>query len=149
MKFISLIFFVAAMTGTWMASHAKRAVPESVHTGIQDDLKRIIGDLLQKNAPDAKNLVFERFYTQTNSPAKVTAYFSYAFDDKTEEGAPTRTQIAGSAILNKTGETPEESTWSLDELKLLDSAVDFNEPLQITATAQPTPAAAPTPPTHK
>ena len=149
MKFISLIFFVAAMTGTWLASHAKSAVPESVHTGIQNDLKDIIGDLLRKNAPDSKNLKFERFYTSTDSPTRVTAYFSYAFDDRTADGELARTSIAGSATLNKTGETAAESTWSLDELKLLDSAVDFSEPLQITAAAAP-PAAAPTPATkHK
>ena len=139
MKFISLIFFVAAMTGTWMASHAKRAVPESVHVGIQDDLQRIIGELLQKNAPQAKNLKFERFYTETNSASKVTAFFRYGFDDAAEGGETTRTTIAGSAILNKTGETADNSTWSLDELKLSDSEVDFAEPLHVTATLPATP----------
>lgn len=133
MKFISLIFFALATTGTWMATHAKRAVEQSVHIGIQNDLKRIITEYVKGKLPDSKNLVFEKFYTKTINAGQVVAFFNYAFEDKTEDGEPARVEIEGSATLNKIEETAEASTWNLDQLKILNNKVDFTEPIQITA----------------
>ena len=133
MKFISLIFFALATSGTWMATHAKRAVEESVHVGIQNDLKRIITEYVQSKLPQSKNLVFDKFYTKTINKGQVIAFFNYAFEDKTDDGEPARVEIEGSATLNKVEETAEASTWNLDQLKILNNKVDFSEPIQITA----------------
>jgi hypothetical protein len=133
MKIVSVIFFALALTGTWMAAHAKKPVSESVHVGIQNDLKRIISEYVQKNLPESKNLRFEKFWTETVKKDQVKAYFLYSFVDTTEDGEPAEVEINGSAILNKIEETAENSTWSFDELQILDNKVSFNEPIQITA----------------
>lgn len=135
MKIVSVVFFALALVGTWYLAHAGKPVAESVHVGIQNDLKRIITEYVQKNLPESKNLHFTKFWTETLSPSKVKAFFLYSFEDTTEEGEPAEVEIDGSAILNKIDETPEASTWSFDELQILDTKVSFNEPIQITSRA--------------
>ncbi|MBX3020207.1 MAG: hypothetical protein KF799_00900 [Bdellovibrionales bacterium] len=135
MKIVSVIFFALALTGTWFLAHANKPVAESVHIGIQNDLKRIITEYVQKNLPESKNLRFTKFWTETLKNDKVKAYFLYSFEDTTEEGEPAEVEIDGSAILNKVDETAENSTWSFDELQILDTKVRFNEPIQINARA--------------
>jgi hypothetical protein len=121
------------LSGTWMMVHAQRPISESVHAGIQSDLKRVISEYVQKNLPQSKNLRFEKFWTETVSKTQVKAYFAYTFEDSTEEGQPAEVEIEGSAVLNKVEETADSSTWSFDELKILDNQVNFTEPIQITA----------------
>ena len=133
MKIISVLVFAAALIGTWSLVHGPRLVAQSVHIGIQNDLKNIISDYVQKNLPESKNLRFEKFWTETVSKSKVKAYFVYSFDDTTENGEPATVEIEGSAILNKIDETPETVTWSFDELQILDNKVMFSEPIKITA----------------
>ncbi|NJL25780.1 MAG: hypothetical protein HC902_11795 [Calothrix sp. SM1_5_4] len=133
MKIVSVVFFAFALVGTWMIAHAKRPVTESVHIGIQNDLQRIIAEYVQKNLPESKNFRFQKFWTETVNKNKVKAYFVYSFEDKTEEGEPAEVEIEGSAMLNKIEETPETSTWSFDELQILDNKVNFTEPIHITA----------------
>lgn len=135
MKIVSVLFFALALTGTWMLAHANKPVADSVHVGIQNDLKRIITEYVQKNLPESKNLRFTKFWTETLNKGKVKAYFVYSFEDSTEEGEPAEVEIDGSAILNKVDETAESSTWSFDELQILDTKVSFNEPIQITSRA--------------
>lgn len=133
MKIVSVIFFAVALTGTWMMAHATKAVPESVHIGIQNDLKRVISEYIQKNLPQSKNLRFDKFWTETVKKDRVKAYFTYSFDDTTDEGEPAEVEIEGSATLNKVEETADTSTWSFDELQISDNKVNFTEPIKITA----------------
>jgi hypothetical protein len=133
MKIVSVIFFALALSGTWMAAHAKRQISQSVHVGIQNDLKRIITEYVQKNLPQSKNLRFEKFWTETVKKNQVKALFAYSFEDVSEDGEPATVEISGSATLNKVSEANDVSTWSFDELRILDNKVSFDEPLQITA----------------
>ena len=151
MKIVSVLFFALTLTGTWYMAHAKRPISEAVHVGIQNDLKRVISEYVQKNLPESKNLRFEKFWTETVKKNRVKAYFVYTFEDSTQEGEAAEVEIEGSAILNKTEETAESSTWSFDELKILDNKVTFSEPIQITASHgelenAPPPLNAPAPP---
>jgi hypothetical protein len=155
MKIISVAVFALALGGTWVMAYAKKPVSQSVHMDIQNDLKRIIAEKLQKNVPESKNLRFEKFWTETVNKDKVKAYFVYTYDDVTDEGEPAEVQIDGSAILNKVEETAENSTWSFDSIQVLDTKVSFNEPIQITSrageleNAQPQQAPASPQPEHK
>lgn len=133
MKVISVLVFTVALIGSWVVVHAKRPVAESVHVGIQNDLRAIITEYVQKNLPNAENLRFEKLWTETLKKDKVMAKFVYSFEDKTEGGEPAIVEINGSATLRKIEETPEMATWSLDQLQILDNTVNFTEPVQITA----------------
>lgn len=133
MKIVSVLVFALAMVGSWVLVNSKKPVPESVHAGIQTDLKKIIAEYVQKNRPESKNLRFQRFWTETLNPTKVRATFMYSFDDTAENGDSAEVILEGTAILNKIQETPEMITWSFDELKILGNTVNFSEPIQITA----------------
>ena len=135
MKVISVLIFAVALVATWSAAHSKRLVSESVHAGIQSDLRNIITEYVQKNVPASQNLRFEKMWTETLSKDKVRARFLYSFEDKDEKGEPVVIQINGTALLNKAGETAELVTWNLDELRIEDNTVNFTEPIQITAGA--------------
>lgn len=135
MKVVSLLVFAVALIGTWSLAHSKKMVAESVHVGIQNDLRNIITEYVQKNLPESKNLRFEKMWTETVKKDKVAAHFVYSFEDNSQGGEPATVQVNGRAILNKINETPQMATWSFDELKILDNEVNFSEPIQITAGA--------------
>jgi hypothetical protein len=133
MKVVSLLVFAVALVGSWALVHSKKMVAESVHIGIQNDLRNIITEYVQKNLPQSKNLRFEKMWTETVKKDKVAAYFVYSFEDNSQGSEPATVQVNGRAILNKVNETPQMATWSFDELKILDNEVNFSEPLQISA----------------
>lgn len=133
MKIVSVLLFAVAMIGSWMAVNSRRPVAESVHAGIQDDLKKIIAEYVQKNLPNSKNLRFHRFYTENVNENRVRALFMYSFEDQSESGEMAEVILEGSAVLNKAQETPEVITWNFDELKISGNTVNFSEPIQITA----------------
>lgn len=131
MKIISLLVFVFALIGSWYLTHREHAIPEAVHVGIQDELKQIIADFIQKNLPNSKNLVFKRFWTESLQKNKIKASFTYSFDDVNENSGPVNMEIEGYAILNKVSENPDSTEWSFDELKVLNNGLEFREPLRI------------------
>jgi hypothetical protein len=106
MKVVSVLVFAAALIGSWTAVYSKKPVAESVHVGIQNDLKNIITEYVQKNLPSAKNLRFEKMWTETIKPNRVRANFVYSFEEPGENGEPAVVEINGAAILNKIDETP-------------------------------------------
>jgi hypothetical protein len=133
MKIVSILVFAAALIGSWFLVHAHRPVAESVHIGIQNDLKTIITDYVQQQLPQSRNLRFQRFWTEVVKKDRVKASFIYTFEDAGGESGDTTLEVAGEALLNKLSETAEVATWSLDELHIEDSSVNFKDPVQITA----------------
>jgi hypothetical protein len=127
------LVFAAALIGSWVMVHAKKPVSESVHIGIQNDLRNIITEYVQKNLPESKNLRFEKMWTETVKKDRVKANFVYTFEDSSQGAESALVEIHGSALLNKIEETPEMATWSFDQLQILDNKVQFSEPIQITA----------------
>jgi hypothetical protein len=135
MKIVSSLVFAAALIGSWCLSRAHGPMSQSVHIGVQNDLKNIIAEYVQKQLPESKNLRFDKFWTETVKKDRIKASFVYSFEDATQASGPARTQISGSALLNKVDENPETVTYSLDELQILDNRIEFAEPIQITAGA--------------
>lgn len=133
MKIVSVVVFLGAMIFTWMLVHANSPVPESMHVGIQNDLKNVIAEYVQKNLPSSKNLRFEKFWTEVVKRDKVKASFVYSFEDLTQENGNTVVKIEGYAMLDKGDETPDSVTWNLSALQIKDSHVDFLEPIHITS----------------
>lgn len=145
MKIVSLLVFIVALVGTWHITRAAGPMSQSIHVGIQNDLKNIIAEYVQKNLPDSKNLRFDRFWTESLKDSRIKATFAYSFESETAESGTAKTGISGYAILNKVNEDPKSVTYNLDELHVLDNAVEFEEPIQIT-TAPGSPATNEQPP---
>jgi hypothetical protein len=133
MKIISLVVFLIALIGSWFLSHREATVPESVHAGIQSDLKQIITEYVQKNLPNAKGIVFKKFWTETIAKNKIKATFAYTFDDTNDKSGSIGMEIDGYAILNKVSENAEQMEWSFDELHINNNSVEFKDPLKITS----------------
>ena len=133
MKIVSVVVFAAALIGSWMVVHGVAPISETMHVGIQNDLKNIIAEYVQKNLPASKNMRFDKFWTEAVKKDLVKATFVYSFEDPSAENGNTVTQISGSALLAKGEETAESVTWNLNSLQIKDSAVNFEEPIQITA----------------
>lgn len=131
MKFVSLIVFVAALSYTWCLAHTKMPLAETVHVGIQDDLKNIIKNYIENNMEGATDIRFVRMWTETVNPSKVKAHFIYSFADSQNN----RIEMDGHALLNKISENNEEVKFSFDELKIQNQSVVFDEPMNITAGA--------------
>jgi len=131
MKYVSLLLLLYAMSYTWGLAHRKQAIPEQTHVGIQEDLKRVITDYIQENLPNSKNLIFKRFWTEPLSEEKVKASFVYSFEDANEQVGEARVEISGQAILSRQNETEETSIWSLDDLSVTSSQVDYKDPLNV------------------
>lgn len=102
-----------------------------MHVGIQEDLKRLISSYIQENLPNSKNLLFDRFYTESVDDNKVKASFTYSFEDEDEQVGQARVEIEGYAVLNRGQETNETLEWTFDELVILNNQVDFKEPLKV------------------
>lgn len=129
MKIISLVVFLIALVSSWFLAHREVPIPESVHMGIQNDLKQVIADYVQKNLPNSKNLAFKKFWTETLANNKVKATFAYTFDDTNDKSGSIGMLIEGYAILNKVSESAESMEWSFDELHISNNSVEFKEPL--------------------
>lgn len=151
MKFISPILFLIAMSWTWCLSMAAQPVPESVHLGVQTNLKRIITEYVQKNLATAKNVQFDKMWTEVIKKDRIKAVFAYTFVDENKENGDAKVQIEGFAILNKSNETADSMDWSFDELHILNNSVDYKDPIRITpggpAEITEPPAATPAEPT--
>jgi hypothetical protein len=133
MKIVSVVVFALALIGSWMIVHNNPPIPESMHVGIQNDLKNIIAEYVQKSLPNSKNLRFEKFWTEAVKKDKVKASFVYSFEDPSQENGDTVIEISGTAMLDRGEETADNVTWNLNQLNIQDSAVQFEEPIHITA----------------
>lgn len=124
------------MWWSWSVIKAPALVPEDTHIGIQDDLKRVITEYIQENLPSAKDIRFDRFWTETLKESQVKASFAYSFEDG-ENADEARVGVEGHAILNRSKDDKSEyDVWSLDELYVLNNRINFKEGV----TIKPAPA---------
>lgn len=80
MRYISLLLFVFAMYLSWQVAESPAAIPESTHVLIQEDLKRIITEKIQQELSTAKDIQFDRFWSQNVKGDKVKANFTVSFE---------------------------------------------------------------------
>lgn len=136
MKFIGVLVFLLAMNWSWSLIHSPTSISQSVHLGIQEDVKQIISTYIQENLPNSQNLTFDRFWTEKLKEGKVKASFIYSFEDENAEVGAAKVQVEGFAVLNKTPEeTKDYEVWSFDELHILDNQIEFKEPLKVSPGA--------------
>lgn len=133
MRYASLFLIVFTMWWSWASIQKPSILPEDTHIGIQEDLQRVIAEYIAENLADARDLKFEKFWTETIKENKVKATFSYSFEDASAgEDQTARIGIEGHAILNRVKEENSEyDVWSLDELYVLNNKVEFKEGVTI------------------
>jgi hypothetical protein len=138
MRYVSLVFLVILMWWSWSAIRTPSLLPEGTHVGIQEDLRRLISEYITENLEGAKDIRFEKFWTQTLKENQIKAVFAYSFLDNSgslESGA--RVGVEGFAILNRSDkENSEFDVWNLDELNVENNRVVFENGTTIQGSAQ-------------
>lgn len=159
-KILSLIVFFTLLVWTWNVIHTTPAVGFETHTAIQEKILEMLTSTLQAKRPQAQQIEVVRLWTESLDDNKIRAVFSYKFQDKIGDGAPTSTPaqtpapapdqtpiqmteqtteqtINGEAILQRlASDDPSLDNWKLLEVKTTGDTVIFRDGSTITPDEQ-------------
>ncbi|MBL7670787.1 MAG: hypothetical protein JNM39_09890 [Bdellovibrionaceae bacterium] len=159
-KILSLIVFFTLLVWTWNVIHTTPAVGFETHTAIQEKILEMLTSTLQAKRPQAQQIEVVRLWTESLDDNKIRAVFSYNFQDKIGDGAPTSTPtqtpapapdqtpiqmteqmteqtIDGEAILQRlASDDPSLDNWKLLEVKTTGDTVIFRDGSTITPDEQ-------------
>lgn len=109
---------------SWAFIKAPLAISESTHIDIQDDIKLMIADTVQKSLPQVKDFIFNRFWTQSLDQNKVKAVFEFSFENAAESFDPARYGIKGYAILNF---DEDNQVWNMEGPYFQNNEIQFKD----------------------
>jgi hypothetical protein len=141
-KILSVFFFMLAFAWTWMSFREKSDLGIEVHAGIQSKLALLIEDTIRTKRPQSEKFKLTRMQTEKIDDNKVSAFFTYEFQDKTSatEGEPDELivqKISGTAILVRSlSEDPQVQKWALQSVKTGVESLDYQEGLVVDADPQ-------------
>ena len=113
---------------SWAYIKAPLLIPESTHIDIQDDIKLMITDTMQKYLPGVKDFNFDRFWTENLEKDKVRADFEFSFENSEEQQNPARYGVKGYAILNF---DQEKEVWNMEGPYFSNDKIQFKDGLII------------------
>lgn len=126
--------FVAAFVWTWFLFNSKNTIGIDIHAGIQSKLAMLIQDTIKKNKPNSSGFQIIKIYTEKIDDNRISAKFSFQYDDKLEENEKTTQMLHGEAILNKgLSENPDVQKWIVQSVKTSASNLEFKEGLVISS----------------
>lgn len=126
-KVISLVVFVILLAWTWNLIHSDPTISFETHSIIQQKLAEIIQASVQKHRPAAKDFNLVRLWTETISPEKVSAHFTYQFNEGENDKSAQQT-VTGEALLNKTtSEENSQENWKVEKVKTSANQIIFQE----------------------
>lgn len=134
-KIVSLVLFIAALTWTWMQFRNPDSLSTEVHAAVQSRLQILIEETIKAKRPNIQNLKFLKMYSEKIDDNKIRAYFSYEFEDPTEN---TKQRFTGDAVLSRgLSEDPTVKKWILQKVKTGQETIEFGEGLAITPDPEP------------
>lgn len=136
-KIVSLILFIFAMSWTWIQFRTPDSMNTEVHAAVQSRLQILIEDTIKNKRPNITNLKFLKMYSEKIDDNKIRAYFSYEFEDPSEN---TKQRFTGDAILSRgLSEDPAIKKWILQKVKTGQETIEFTDGLAITPDPEPAP----------
>ncbi|MBC7420857.1 MAG: hypothetical protein H7328_09015 [Bdellovibrio sp.] len=133
-KLLSFVLFVVAFVWTWFLFNSHNAVGIDVHAGIQSKLSILIEDTIKKNRPNSSHFQLVQIYTEKIDDNKMSAKFSFKYDDVLEDKETTNQTMNGEAILTRgLSENPQIQKWVVQSVKSNSSNLEFREGLVITS----------------
>lgn len=127
MKYLSVFFLVTIMVCTWKTSQSKSDIPFDVHATIQSELETFIKDYITSELPSAKDIRFNRIWTEELADHRLKATFEYSFSDSAATDTPKAT-LGGVAILSRNpSENDVDAGWGLDEVQINNEVIEFKE----------------------
>ncbi len=126
-KVISLVVFVILLAWTWSLINSDPTISFETHTIIQQKLASIIQASVQRHRPNAKDFNLVRLWTETISPEKISAHFTYQFSEGETDKASHET-ITGEAFLKKTtGQEVSQENWTVEKVRTSSNQIVFQE----------------------
>lgn len=126
-KVISLVVFVILLAWTWSLIHSDPTISFETHSIIQQKLAEIIQASVQKHRPAAKDFNLVRLWTESISPEKISAHFTYQFKEGENETSAQET-ITGEAFLKKTtSEESNQENWKVEKVQTSANQIVFQE----------------------
>ena len=133
-KLFSFFVFVAAFVWSWFLFNSKSSIGVDIHAGIQSKLAILIEDTIKNKRPNSFDFHLVRIYTEKLDENRISAKFSFKYDDKLEENEKTTQTLDGEAILSKgLSENPEVQKWIVQSVKTSSSGLEFKEGLVISS----------------
>lgn len=123
MKYISLVLFLFCLGFTWHLAHIEDPISVKVHRDLQQAVTQVIQAAVTQQLPGATEFKFSRLFTQTMNVDAVKTYFAYSFKESGAEA--TQREIEGEAVLVR--DTSDKTKWVLEEIKVDQSAIEFEE----------------------
>lgn len=135
-KFLSVIFFAVALTGTWSLIHSNPSVGFETHTGIQEKLITLITETVAAKKPQSKDFAITKLWTETLGDNKVRAVFAYRFIELGSNQETLEQMIEGEAILHREPSATENvDRWVIQSVRTTNDAVTFAEGMTVTPVA--------------
>lgn len=133
-KLFSFFVFVAAFVWSWFLFNSKSSIGVDIHAGIQSKLAILIEDTIKNKRPNSSDFHLVRISTEKLDENRISAKFSFKYDDKLEENEKTTQTLDGEAILSKgLSENPEVQKWIVQSVKTSSSGLEFKEGLVISS----------------
>lgn len=133
-KIVSLVLFVLALTWTWKQFQKSEPMNTEVHAAVQSRLQILIEETIKSKRPQIQNLKFLRMYSEKIDDNKIKAYFSYEFEDPSDN---TKQRFTGDAILSRgLSEDPTVKKWILQKVKTGHETIEFADGLAITPESE-------------
>jgi hypothetical protein len=138
-KLLSFFVFVAAFLWTWFLFNSRNSIGVDIHAGIQSKLAILIEETIKKSKPNSSDFQMLRIYTEKLDDNRISAKFSFQYDDKMDADEKTTQTLSGEAILNKgLSENPEVQKWIVQSVKTNSTNLEFREGLVISSDGKTT-----------
>lgn len=127
MKFLSVLALIVLLGWTWKSSHSFNAIPTQVHFQVQQDFHDFVKTYIHEHVPTAKNIQFQKLWTEPEKGNNIKATFTYSFE--TEGNNASRTLLSGFALLIPDMESLKDQTpitkWVLDKIVINNEEVNY------------------------
>lgn len=126
-RILAGVLFCVFLISTWFVFHEKPHFPEALHITLQEQFRSIVQEKLAEQKPEARNLHFQKLWTEGTKRDQITAHFQYSFNDE----AGVSFSVSGKAVMNRKSIDPERNhdLWTVDHIETSNTGLEFEEPI--------------------
>lgn len=133
-RLLSFFVFAAAFLWTWFLFNSRDSIGIDIHAGIQSKLSVLIEETIKKSKPQSTSFQLLKISTEKIDDNRISARFTFQYDDPLNETEVTTQTLSGEALLNKgLSENPEVQKWIVQSVKTNSTGLEFREGLVISS----------------
>lgn len=130
-KFISALFLIALLSGTWLVFKKREFFNEELHLSIQDKFQEMIRAKLIERNPSVTDVVFHQLWTETiEQGSQIKAVFSYSFSEGKAKNDDLGIRVSGTALLDRVDDPhlgQLQQRWEIGQFKVNRTEMNFNK----------------------